>query len=697
MLFKLSMKNIGKSIRDYAIYFFTLIVGVAVFYVFNAIETQTVMLDVTSSTREIIKLMVSMLSGVSVFVSIILAFLIVYASMFLMKRRKKEFGIYLTLGMGKRRISLILFFETLVIGAVSLVAGLLFGVGLSQVMSVFVANMFEADMTKFTFVFSISACRKTIVYFSIMYLVVMIFNTVVVSRCRLIELLQAGRCSEQVKMKNPWVCTIVFLVASGFLGYAYYMVTEKIMDMQRMEEILIPIAIGIVTTFLIFWSLSGLLLRIFMALRKTYFKGLNSFTLRQISSKINTTVCGMSIICLMLFVTICVLASCLSLRNSLAMQLDELCPVDVMINKVNQNTDEIEDDPNMDQAKFEEQQQMSIHDMYADAGIPVDTLLAESVSVQEYEDAAFTMRDSIGTAAQQMEREYPTLVWDAKEQIISLSDYNRLATLYGKKTFTLDDNEYIVVANFGSFVGIRDVGLQSGTAIRIFGHTLSPKYHTCEDGFIEPASNACNLGFFVVPDAVVKDQNACGEYLIGNYAAQTKEERYAADAQLIGPFDKTLADAHTKKIDMQYVAIRTGCRTEVCDSAIGLGAMVSFIGLYLGIIFLISAAAILALKELSESADNVERYQILRRLGADEKMIKHALFRQIGIFFLAPLILAAVHSIFGMKFAMILLESVGTSVAGISIVITLLVLAFIYGGYFVLTYVCSKNIIKERI
>ena len=146
MLYKLSLKNIQKSFKDYAIYFFTLILGVAIFYVFNAIDSQTVMLDVTSSTQEIIKLMTNMLSGVSVFVSFVLGFLIIYASRFLMKRRNKEFGIYLTLGMSKRKISMILFFETLFIGIISLVIGLGIGVILSQFMSLLVANMFEANL-----------------------------------------------------------------------------------------------------------------------------------------------------------------------------------------------------------------------------------------------------------------------------------------------------------------------------------------------------------------------------------------------------------------------------------------------------------------------------------------------------------------------------------------------------------------------
>lgn len=147
MLFKISLKNIRKSLKDYTVYFFTLILGVAIFYVFNAIDSQSVMLDVRANVMDIIKLMNDMLSGVSVFVSCILGFLIIYASRFLIKRRNKEFGIYLTLGMSKRKISVILFFETLLIGIVSLVAGLVIGTILSQFMSVIVANMFDADMT----------------------------------------------------------------------------------------------------------------------------------------------------------------------------------------------------------------------------------------------------------------------------------------------------------------------------------------------------------------------------------------------------------------------------------------------------------------------------------------------------------------------------------------------------------------------
>lgn len=334
MLLRLSLRNIKRSLKDYTIYFFTLVLGVAIFYLFNSIESQSVMMDVSSSTREIIKMMVNFLSGVSVLVSFILGFLIIYASRFLMKRRHKEFGIYMILGMGKRQISWILLCETFLIGLVSLGFGLLIGIALSQVMSIFVANMFEADMTRFEFIFSSSATFKTILYFGVIYVIVMIFNTFSIGRQQLIDLLLSKRKNEQIKAKNTWLCTLVFLLSIGMLGYAYYLVTAGVTQLDSADKIFIPIALGISGTYLLFWSLSGFILKIMMFYKKHYFKGLNSFVVRQFSSQMNTTVFSMSLICLMLFTTICVLSSGIALKNAVTSNMQEFTPVDIYLEKI---------------------------------------------------------------------------------------------------------------------------------------------------------------------------------------------------------------------------------------------------------------------------------------------------------------------------------------------------------------------------
>ena len=679
MLFKLSAKNITKSIKDYAIYFFTLVLGVAIFYVFNAIESQSVMLQVSESTAEIIELMTNMLSGVSVFVSFILGFLIIYASRFLIKRRNVEFGIYLTLGMGKRKISLILFFETLIIGVASLAIGLAIGIGLSQVMSVLVANMFDADMTKFQFVFSNSACVKTLIYFGIMYLFVMVFNTVIIGRCKLIDLIHSGKKVEKIKMKNPVICILVFAISVAMIGYGYYMVTGGLDVLDDSTEIYKAIALGAIGTFLLFWSLSGLVLKIVMSMKKVYYKELNSFTLRQVSSKINTAVIQLTLICLMLFVTICVLSSALSIKNSMSANLRDLAPMDVQLTKWI--------DHDSQNKKIVKDTEKTIFQTLEESGFDTKENLKDVVNYTVYRDKKFTMKATLGDKVDELMKQYKFLQYDSKEDIVKISDYNKIAKQYGHETFTLKDDEYMVIGDFESMVEVRNEVLKNGQTIELKGKTYKPKYRECKEGFIEMSGNPATSGIFIVPDHAVKALDVHMTGTIANYTVGSKEERYEVEKKL----DKVIENRWNKTS-----LISSNSKIDIAEATTGLGALVTFIGLYLGIIFLMASAAVLALKELSEATDNRERYMILKRLGADDKMVNRALFRQVGIFFMFPLLIAIVHSVVGLKFCTYILETFGKGGLLPSIVMTVIFIVVIYGGYFLITYLCSKNIIREK-
>ena len=689
MLCKLSLKNIKKSIKDYAIYFFTLILGVAIFYVFNALGSQTVMMDVSSSTEELIELMMTMLSGVSVFVSFILGFLIIYASRFLMKRRNKEFGVYLTLGMSKRKISLILFFETLFIGIISLVVGLGIGIILSQLMSLVVANMFEADLTKFAFVFSSSSCIKTIIYFGIMYLFVMIFNTYSVSKCKLIDLLNGAKTSEKIKLKNPILCIIIFIISCLVLGKAYHLVTVEFLTLQEAEDILVPIVMGCVSTFFIFWSLSGLLLRIARSMKNFYYKGLNSFTLRQFSSKINTTVFSTTIICLMLFITICLLSACLTMKNSMNANIKELAPADFMFT-TNMNMDKYYDsfrtygynDNKIKNSHY------TVLEMFNIFNYDITRDVKEYVEINTYATPDLTMNHTLGSKLDSVRTSFPFLQYDTKESIIKISDYNKVARLYGNEEYSLKDDEYMIVADFKSMVEIRNMALENGETINLFGHTLKPKYNSCQDGFLEMSSNHINTGIILVSDNVINEDYLVQNHLIGNYNTSDKNE--------IEEIENNINALAKNPKANDYLLPSGSTRLSIKEATTGLSAMVTFIGLYLGVIFLISSAAVLGLKELSESSDNKQRFRMLRKIGTDEKMINKALFRQIAIFFILPLILALIHSVFGIMFAMKILEVFGNDQLLPSIIMTTIFMVIIYGGYFLITYYCSKNIIKER-
>lgn len=680
MLFKLSLKNIKKSIKDYAIYFFTLILGVAIFYVFNAIDDQTVMMNVSSATYEIIKLLTSILSSVSVFVSFILALLIIYASRFLIKRRNKEFGIYLTLGMSKRKISLILFFETLIIGILSLAVGLGVGFILSQLMSIIVANMFEANLTKFTFIFSKSACLKTLLYFSIMYLIVMIFNTINISKCKLIDLIHSNKKSEKIKLKNPYICTVIFIISCIVLGFAYYQVTSGINNGSIVKIIYVPIILGSISTFFIFWSLSGLLLRIFMSIKKIYYKGLNSFTLRQFSSKINTTVFSTTIICLMLFITICVLSSALSMKNSLNKNLTDLSPRDIELSKSsNVNLEE------SDLTDIKKQNlRLNFEEIFAKFGFDIDANFKNTVYFSLYFDDSVTLKSTLGSYYKIAKKQYPYLRYNDYIILMTNSDYNNLAASFNLEKVTLKSNEYVVVGNYQEMLNIKNEALKRNTKITLNQKSYYPKYQKAINGFYEMGSQKSEVGFIVLPDNALSDDKKIMNRMIADYNGNQAD----IEAKINSITEKT-------SFYTDY-GLTLNTKKDIRDASVGLGAIVTFLGLYLGIIFLISCAAILALKELSESSDNAEKFNMLRKIGVDEKMINKTLFRQIGIFFMFPLLLAIIHSIFGIMFCNIILKTMEISFNLKAVIITAILMVFIYGGYFLVTYICSKNIIKEK-
>lgn len=665
MFFKLALRNIKRSFKDYAIYFFTLVLGVAIFYVFNAIDSQTVMLGLSDYMLEVVKLMNGVLAGVSIFVALVLGFLIIYASRFLIKRRSQEFGIYMTLGMGKRRIAMIILLETLLIGVVSLSVGLLIGVGLSQFTSTLVASMFEADMTQFHFVFSSEACIKTLMYFAIIFMVVMLLDTVMVARQRLIKLLQARRMTETVKIRKTWLAIIVLAIGIMILAWAYSMVTVNVAQLND-GNIILVLAAGALGTILFFWSIATIVVKI---LSKTNFynRGLNTFVLRQFSSAINTSVVALTMICLMLFVTICVSVSAISMHETIIASADKTTPID--IEYMSEMSDGIRT------ADF-------LRENY-----DID-LLAVMSEYREYEVeyGDFTYGDVLGDSL--ISAELQNLIYfDSPIPAMHVSDYNALSELFHNERVDLTDDQYAIVANFKTMVGFYNQSLAAGTRISLYGKTFSPAYDQTKKGAYQLSGTAdTNTGLLVVPDNVKMNDARSQKYVAGNFHDNVDPKTFADKIEKAS--DDMLANRK------EYVSIEL--KQAVLDSNIGMNAIVTFVALYLGIIFLIASAALLALKQLTESSDNRAKYAIIQKIGVSEKMINRALACQIGIFFALPLIVAIIHASFGIVFCDYVLKVFGGIQVGSSVIGTGLVFLVVYGGYFWITYATSKRMIRER-
>ena len=724
MLFKLSFRNITRSVKDYAIYFFTLVLGVTLFYVFNSVGSQAAVLELNNAKKLIVELLSKILSGMSILVVAILGALIIYASRFLIKRRNKEFAIYLTLGMSKRKISRLLFFETLMIGIISLAVGLLVGIGASQLISILIGRLFEADMSKFQFVFSEKAFFDTILYFGLIYLVVIVFNTIIVGRLKIIDLLHGSKKSEKAFLKNPLLRAIVFVLSSFGLSYAYWWVTnDKVSMMDRINNLLWPVAIGVITTFLLFWSFSGLIMEILTRSKRFYYRGLNSFIFRQVSSKINTAVVSMSLISLLLFLTISILSLCFSINESMKKELAYNTPVDAFIELTDYNAvfgpngpgygpsvDSSDQDWNSQVKESQKYMQKSIYQRLTEKDEEIAKSIKEHLEINVYADHTLTFK-------QALQAEYLTgLVGEFMSKtavpILRVSDYNKIAKLYHREEISLADNQYQILADYKPMSDSIDKSLALGFQINYRGQTLSPVAKKHLEGFVTSSGMKSNTGILIVPDKIASGQTIGSRVLLVNYntSADHTAQQIDNDIRRVYDLGNLSIEVHTTDEALQKTKEKSKAEEQrpsgvsfsymtkilIYTSSIGLQAIATFVGFYLGIIFLISSAAILALKQLSESSDNIEKYAALRRLGASNKMLNRALFIQIAIFFVFPLLVGILHSVFGIKFASSIIEVFGSGGLLASIPITASMLILIYGGYFLLTYLSSKRIISEK-
>lgn len=672
MYFSLSIKNIKRSFKDYAIYFLTLVFGVAIFYIFNSIESQQSMIQINQSKAQMIESLNLILGYVSIFVSFILGFLIIYANNFLIRRRKKEFGIYMTLGMGRKNISKILLIETMLVGLISLFVGLVIGVFGSQFMSILVSKLFEIDMSSLTFVFSTGAFVKTIIYFGLIYLCVMIFNTLMMSKYKLIDLLNASKKSEKFKINNPIIAFLTFSISILCLGIAYYMGIKNgliVLD----NRFLIMILLGIVGTLLFFMSLSGFILKVMQMNKKIYYKGLNMFVLRQLNSKINTTVVSITVICLMLFITIGVLSTALSLNDMMTRDLKNQTQVDIGFTKYSDD--------------LENQEIDSITNGFENKTPEIFENFSEYFEYTTYYRKELILTEYLKEKKSEINAKNPFMNLEQPIKFMKLSEYNKLAEMYNNEKMYLKDNQYMIVSDVEVFVNMYNKLLLEGEKLIIDGKEYTPLRSSCFVENLELSPMKMNFGMFVVPDDAITNFDIDRYYFSANYKGESKEEKDKMEDKITLNIENIIK----KDIFNMYIT-----KLELKAQSMGIVAICTFLGIYLGIIFLIASAAILALKQLSESSDNKQRYLILRKIGTDEKMINKSLFTQIAIFFMLPLGLAIVHSVVGITMVQQVFELYGKGDLLSSIILTSSMIIMVYGGYFVATYFGSKNIIKEN-
>ncbi|EJT6665339.1 ABC transporter permease [Clostridium perfringens] len=674
MYFKLAFKNIKKSYKNYVIYFLTLIFGICIFYTFNSIESQSVMMELNEQKQSAFMMAEQLIGYFSVFIAFVLGFLIVYANNYLIKRRKKEFGIYMTLGMENGSLSKMIFLETLFIGAISLGIGVVLGIMLSQALSVLTAYMFQVDLTKFQFVFSPLGFKRTVLCFSIIYLVVLIFNFISVRKIKLIDLLTASKRNEKPTIKNLWISVILFLVSVGILGIAYYKVIHDGIAFASFNALGLPILLGCIGTFIFFYSLTGFFLKVIQGNKKFYLRDLNMFVMKQISSKINTTFVSLSFICLMLFLAICTFSGGLGINRAINADLKDLTKFDVTFwSNSGENIEKLLKEKNIDISNIAKEDSNMI--MY-DSGVKYSNFLSKE-----------------GMTAM---KNYFPVANDNDILVIGEKGYNNTLKLLGKEPVNLKENQYLAVGNIDEMKKWVNESLENGNIdqmkklvnkssengkkINISGKTLEPANKKYENINLYNFTMKGDILIFVVKDSLLEGLKPVSSRfnMMLKDNSNTKEE---------------LENVRDQLVESQVYSIT---KKEIYDNAAGLGATMAYLGIYLGLIFIITSAVVLAIQQLTESTDNVERYRLLKEIGVDQKMINKAIFTQVGVYFMLPLSLAIVHSIVGLKISSTIVGVFGNASIMPNIIITAIIFVIIYGGYFLATYLGAKKNINER-
>ena len=669
MYSKIAAKNVRKSFKDYTIYFLTLTLAVCIFYSFNSIESQRAMVEAMDSGAEILNTIAEVISYISVFVAIILGSLILYANNFLVKKRNKELGIYMTLGMSKSRISRILILETLMVGVLSLVSGLIIGLIVSQGLSFVVGKLFEFNMASYKFVISPAAMGKTVLYFGIMFILVMIFNTYVISKYKIIDLLTMGRKNEEIKIKHSAIYVIIFVIALIVIALAYKIILEVGLDIEN-PRILIAIALGIIGTILFFFSLSVFLIDILKRSRGIYFKELNIFTIKQLNSKIKTNFLSMSVICLMLFLTMVTLSTGFSFKDAIESGLKDSTPYDASAFKY--LTQEDNKKP-LDIAE-------TLKAMKVELGSN-----DKSASFDEYSDG--TKLSHIIPLGKELNNK------DFTVSFVKITEYNNLRKLRGKEPIELKENQVLITSNFSKTLPSIKTYMKNNKTIALQGKQYEIKNEEVIEENLRTDFMKNNIITVIIEDSYCDSAEKISTNMNIFFDENNKKEAENNFVTSIREFQDLGKTEDYERIG--YVIATT--RNDIFEGNKGVTTLILFVVIYIGIVFLVSSMAVLALQQLSEASDSADRYVSLKKLGASRRSINKSIFMQMLSYFTIPIILAFIHSIVGIKVTSKFIELYNRPNIATSALITSGLFVIVYGIYFYTTYIGYKNIIRSKL
>lgn len=728
MLCKLAWGNVRRAGRDYLVYLLTLTLGVTVFYAFNTISMQVDIAGIDE--KGLAQVMGSMLGDLTYFLAGVMAFLMVYANNFIMKRRKKEFGLYQVLGMGRGRVATIMALETVIVSVVAFVAGIVLGVGLSQLMTFFTASLFKTQIANFHFFFSVHAFNLTLACMLVMFALTLLLNLRAVRRTKLIELMGAERRNESIKTRNPWIAIAIFAVGVVLVGVAYYRLLRDGFPLtatdsklqEAMSQFGITTAMVTVGTFALFWGLSGMLIKLLQSLRSVYWRGLNMFTVRQLAAKVNTVCFSMGVIAMLLFLAITSVTCGMSIANVMNENLERYNPVDVSQTYVYYTPD------TFDYYKeyvnpSDEADRMVLADTTVDlypawhgkgksAGnndetgkkVNIADVAGEHVQIDSYlsyplggSDPSVTPSEMCKTMGEKLPKAFGGSNADAMGLFVTpASQYNKLRQMMGEEPVSIGRDQYLLTCDMGGeLVELYTKYMAGGHALTLGGHTLKPATDKSDEDTAAIANSAMgsNPGTVVVADELLSQLNLqpYSSSLLVNYK-QGMDTTEADESIKYTLLDNLLVDGKEPGVWGTFIT-----RSEMYTQAAQMNGLISYLAIYIGFVLVVACAAILSIQQLSNVADGSRSYRVLAQIGCDDRQIRHSVMAQQAVFFLFPLAVGLAHSFVGLKVIIELVSIFGNMSIGGTVGLTCAIFLAAYGGYFLVTYLMSAGMVQAAI
>ena len=727
MLCKLAWGNVRRAGRDYLVYLLTLTLGVTVFYAFNTISMQV---DIAGIDEEgLAQVMGSMLGYLTYFLAGVMAFLMVYANNFIMKRRKKEFGLYQVLGMGRGRVATIMALETVIVSVVAFVAGIVLGVGLSQLMTFFTASLFKTQIANFHFFFSVHAFNLTLACMLVMFVLTLLLNLRAVRRTKLIELMGAERRNESIKTRNPWIAIAIFAVGVVLVGVAYYRLLRDGFPLtatdsklqEAMNQFGITTAMVTVGTFALFWGLSGMLIKLLQSLRGVYWRGLNMFIVRQLAAKVNTVCFSMGVIAMLLFLAITSVTCGMSIANVMNENLERYTPADMSQTYVYYTPDTLgyyKEYVNPSEADRMVLADTTV-DLYpawhgegksADSNdetgkkVNIADVAGEHVQIDSYlsyplggSDPSVTPSEMCKTMGEKLPKAFGGSNADTMGLFVTpASQYNKLRQMMGEEPVSIGRDQYLLTCDMGGeLIDLYTKYMAGGHALTLGGHTLKPATDKSDEDTAAIANSAMgsNPGTVVVADELLSQINLqpYSSSLLVNYK-QGMDTTEADESIEYTVLDNLLVDG--KEPGSWGIFIT---RSEMYTQAAQMNGLISYLAIYIGFVLVVACAAILSIQQLSNVADGSRSYRVLAQIGCDDRQIRHSVMAQQAVFFLFPLAVGLAHSFVALKVIIELVSIFGNMSIGGTVGLTCAIFLAAYGGYFLVTYLTSTGMVRAAI